>query len=234
MKRIIKVLTDQIEFANVIILNKSDLVEPRELKLLEGIIRKLNPDAKLIKTSFSHVEPKAILHTNLFDYEKAQQSAGWIKELSREHTPETEEYGINSFVFRDPRPFNAERLWTFIKHEWPQAVIRSKGIFWMASRPEEAILWSQAGGSMKAEMYGKWWASVPENRRLRSVQFHENKAILEKKWDTKWGDRLNEIVLIGQNMNQARLETQLRECLCNESEETYLVNGGKFSDTWPL
>ena len=233
-RSIVNLLTDQIEFANVIILNKSDLVEHERLQLLESIIRKLNPDAKLIKASFSHVEPKAILNTSLFDYEKAQQSAGWIKELNREHTPETEEYGINSFVFRDPRPFNAERLWTFIKDEWPRAVIRSKGIFWMASRPEEAILWSQAGGSMKAEVYGKWWASVAEKQRLKSLAYLENEAALESKWDLTWGDRLNEIVLIGQDMNREKIEHDLRGCLSNAVEINHFLIGGKFQDTWPL
>lgn len=233
-RSIVNLLTDQIEFANVIILNKSDLVEPGELKLLEGIIRKLNPDAELITTSFSDVEPKAVLNTNLFDYEEAQQSVGWIKELGHERTSETEAYGINSFVFRDPRPFNAERLWTFIKDEWPRSLIRSKGIFWMASRPEDAILWSQAGGSMKAEVYGKWWASVAEKQRLRSLAYLEDKIALDAKWDSTWGDRLNEIVLIGQDLNRERIESGFRSCLCNDTEVNYFLQGGKFLDTWPL
>lgn len=233
-RSIVNLLTDQVEFANVIVLNKTDLVEPAKLQLLEGILKKLNPDSKIVKTSFSHIEPKAILNTNMFDYEKAQQAAGWIRELNNQHTPETEEYGITSFVFRDPRPFNAERLWSFIKEKWPPTVIRSKGIFWMASRNEEAILWSQAGGSMKAETHGKWWASVPEKQRLRSRDFLENRNLFESKWHPQWGDRLNEIVLIGQKMDHAIIEAQLRSCLCNDTETAYILNGGKLVDTWPL
>lgn len=145
-RNIVNLLTDQIEFANVIVLNKTDLVSAESLKLLDGLILKLNPDAKIIKSTFGKIHPKEILNTKMFDYDKAQQAAGWIKELNNEHTPETEEYGISSFVFRDPRPFNAERLWNYIQKKWPSNIIRSKGIFWMASRPNEALLWSQAGG----------------------------------------------------------------------------------------
>ncbi|HEY8937506.1 MAG TPA: GTP-binding protein, partial [Cyclobacteriaceae bacterium] len=137
-RSIVNLLTDQIEFTNVIVLNKTDLVSAGDLKLLEGLILKLNPEAKIIKSTFGKIEPKEILNTGLFDFDKAQQSAGWIKELNNEHTPETEEYGISSFVFRDPRPFNPQRLWDYIQSKWPGNVIRSKGIFWIASRPDEA------------------------------------------------------------------------------------------------
>jgi G3E family GTPase len=233
-RSIVNLLIDQVEFANVIILNKTDLVEQSRLQLLEDLIRKLNPSAKVLKTSFSHVPAKEILNTGMFDFEKAQQSAGWIKELNNKHVPETEEYGITSFVFRDPRPFNPERLWRFVEGRWPKTVMRSKGIFWMASRPHEAILWSQAGGSMKAEIYGRWWVSVPERQRLRSPAYLENKASLEVKWNTTWGDRLNEIVLIGKDMDQARIEFDLRCCLCNDAEIGHFLHGGTFHDNWPI
>ena len=136
-RTIVNLLTDQIEFANVIVLNKTDLVPPENLKLLEGLIIKLNPDAKLIRSSFGKVDPKELLNTKMFNYEKAQQSAGWIKELNNQHIPETQEYGISSFVFRSRRPFHPIRFWEFVQHQWPGNVLRSKGIFWIASRPDE-------------------------------------------------------------------------------------------------
>lgn len=233
-RSIVGLLTDQVEFANVIILNKTDLVPANDLGLLENILAKLNPEARIIRTSFGNVSTKDILNTRLFSYERAAQSAGWIKELNNVHTPETEEYGIYSFVFRDRRPFNPQRLWTYIQERWPSNVIRSKGIFWMVSRPDHALLWSQAGGATKAEVYGKWWASVPWHERANSPAYLENQDALQQKWNTAWGDRLNEIVLIGRDMDRGHLERQLTECLCNEMEIDHYLAGGKFSDAWPL
>lgn len=233
-RSIVNLLTDQIEFANVIILNKTDLVSPENLKVLEGTLLKLNPDARVIKTSFSKISAKEILNTKLFDYEKAEQAAGWIKELNNQHTPETEEYGISSFVFRDHRPFNPERLWNYIQHQWPANLIRSKGIFWMVSRPDHALLWSQAGGSSKAEVYGKWWATVSMKDRANSKAFMENQDIIQKKWNKTWGDRLNELVIIGQELDKEKVTAELQACLCNEEETHYYLSGGKFSDAWPL
>jgi G3E family GTPase len=233
-RSIVNLLTDQIEFANVIVLNKTDLVSAENLKLLEGMLIKLNPDARIIKTSHSKINPKEILNTKLFSYQKAEQSAGWIKELNNLHTPETEEYGIGSFVFRDHRPFNADRLKNYIQNSWPENVIRSKGIFWMLSRPEHALLWSQAGGSTRAEVYGRWWASVSLRDRASSQTFMENQDAIQKKWDKTWGDRLNEVVIIGQHLDKQKVQQELEGCLCNLEEIEHYLNGGKFSDTWPL
>jgi G3E family GTPase len=233
-RSIVNLLTDQVEFANVIVLNKTDLVSKDNLKLLEGLIRKLNPDARIIKTSHSKVEAKDILNTKLFDYKKAEQSAGWIKELNNIHTPETEEYGISSFVFRDARPFNPERLWNYIQHHWPLNVVRSKGIFWLASRPDHVLLWSQAGGSSKAEVYGKWWASVPMRDRAANPAYLENQEFIQKKWNKTWGDRLNELVIIGQHLDEEKVRCELEACLCNEAEVQHFIKGGKFNDTWPI
>jgi G3E family GTPase len=215
-RSIVNLLTDQVEFANVIVLNKTDLVDAENLKLLEGIIKKLNPEARLLKTSFSKVESASILNTNLFDYEKAEQSAGWIKELNNIHTPETEEYGISSFVFRDPRPFHPHRLLNYIQNEWPANVVRSKGIFWIASRPSHALLWSQAG------------------ERALNPAFMENQEVIQKKWNKTWGDRLNEVVIIGQNINHEKVSLELEACLCNEEEVQKFLTGEKFTDTWPI
>jgi G3E family GTPase len=233
-RSIVNLLTDQIEFANVIVLNKTDLITAKELKMLEGTIIKLNPDARLIKTTHSKINAKEILNTKLFDYEKAEQSAGWIKELNNIHTPETEEYGISSFVFRDHRPFNPERLWNYIQNQWPGNVIRSKGIFWMVSRPDQVLLWSQAGGSSKAEVYGKWWASVPMRERAQSAAYMENQDFIQNKWDKTWGDRKNELVIIGQHLDKEKVKKELEECLCNEAEIKHYQQGGKFQDQWPI
>jgi G3E family GTPase len=233
-RSIVNLLTDQIEFANVIVLNKTDLVKPADLKLLEGIILKFNPEAKIIKTAFGKVAPKTILNTKLFDYDKAQQAAGWIKELNNIHTPETEEYGISSFVFRTHRPFHPQRFWEYAQRHWPPNVVRSKGIFWMASRPDDVLLWSQAGGSLKAEIYGKWWASVPEPKRLKSPAFLENYEFLMKKWDNRFGDRLNELVIIAQQLDRAKIETELQQCLCTDAELALSFDQLKATDVWPF
>lgn len=233
-RSIVNLLTDQVEFANVIVLNKTDLVNAENLKLLEGMLHKLNPDARIIKTSHSKVEAKDILNTKLFDYEKAEQSAGWIKELNNIHTPETEEYGISSFVFRDPRPFHSDRLWNYIQHKWPPNVVRSKGIFWLASRSTQVLLWSQAGGSSKAEVYGRWWASVSMRERAANPAYLENQDFIQKKWHPTWGDRLNELVIIGQHLDKEKVKRELEACLCNEVEAQHFLKGGKFNDTWPI
>jgi len=233
-RSIVNLLIDQIEFANVLVLNKTDLVSYEELRLLEGVLLKLNPDVRIIKSLFGKIDVKAILNTRLFDFEKAQQSAGWIKELNNIHTPESEEYGIHSFVFRDHRPFHPQRLWSLIQKSWPSTILRSKGIFWMVSRCDEVILWSQAGGSSKAETYGKWWASIPVAQRSKSPAYRENEEFLLKKWHVTWGDRLNELVIIGTFKEQESVRQLLEECLCNELEISRYLSGEEFHDQWPL
>ena len=154
-RTIVDLITDQIEFANVIVLNKSDLVEDEQLKILKGIIFKLNSNAKIITTSFSSIEPKEILNTKLFDFEEAEKNSAWIDELKKdEHTPETEEYGISSFVYKTKKPFDPERFWKYLQENFNENIIRSKGLFWLASRPNQALIWSQAGGSLRAESAG--------------------------------------------------------------------------------
>ncbi|WP_154857853.1 GTP-binding protein [Cyclobacterium xiamenense] len=230
-RSIVNLLTDQIEFANVILLNKTDLVSEERLRLLEGMLRKLNPEARIIRSSYGQVDPKEILHTKLFDYDRAEQSAGWIKELNNEHLPETEEYGISSFVFRDPRPFHPERFWQYVNQRWPAGIIRSKGLFWLASRPDQALIWSQAGGSLKAEVFGRWLAASTPQERLLHPQFLENRIEIEKKWDTTWGDRMNELVIIGQDLNREEISQELRDCL-DHSVLPHSVPS--YPDPWPI
>lgn len=233
-RSVVHLMTEQVEFANVLVINKTDLVSATDLKLLEETLRKLNPEARIVKTRFGMIEPKDILHTKLFDFNKARQSAGWIKELNNIHTPETEAYGIGSFVFRDHRPFNPERFWNYIMGQWPPNIVRSKGVFWMASRPADVLLWSQAGGSQQAEVYGKWWASLSMKDRAMNPAYTENQDFIQKKWDKTWGDRLNELVIIGQRLEEERVRNELEKCLCNQVEIDHYLNGGKFDDHWPI
>ncbi|MEC8883900.1 MAG: GTP-binding protein, partial [Bacteroidota bacterium] len=165
-RTIVNLLTDQVEFANVILLNKVDLVTEAELRNLYDILHKLNPEARIIPTKNSEIDLREVINTGLFDFEKAEASAGWIRELENEHTPETEEYGIGSFVFRSKKPFHPERFLAFVQHQFPSTIIRSKGLFWLASRPDQAIIWSSAGGSLKTDPSGVWWASMSFAERI--------------------------------------------------------------------
>ena len=161
-RTIVNLLTDQVEFANIIIINKSDLVQEDDLNFLEATLKKLNPSAQIIKTSFGNVKPKQILNTGLFNFEEAEQNSGWQEELNKEeHTPETEEYGINSFVFRSKKPFHQVRFLSYVHHKFPSNIIRSKGLFWLSSRPNQAMVWGQAGGSLRTDSAGVWWDSMP-------------------------------------------------------------------------
>lgn len=233
-RNIVNLLTDQIEFANVIILNKTDLVTKKTVKELEAIIRKLNGDAKIIDSTFGSVNLSEILNTNLFDFEKASASAGWIKELENEHTPETEEYGISSFVFRDKRPFHPARFWKYLNDDFPFSIIRSKGLFWIASRQDQAINWSQAGGSLRADPAGVWWCSMPFNERITFQSFVDSQKKIEEKWDKQYGDRTNELVLIGQDMDKEQITTDLQNCLCTKEEIVQWKSGFVFEDNFPL
>lgn len=238
-RSIVNLLTDQVEFANVIILNKSDLVTETQLGLLENTLKKLNPTAKIIRTTHSQIDPKEILNTGLFDYDEAEQSAGWQKELELAqkgigHSPETEEYGISSFVYRNPKPFHPQRFLEYVSQNFPIAIIRSKGIFWLASRQDKAILWSQAGGSLKAELYGRWWSSVPMKQRAMSESYLENQAEIQKNWDRQWGDRMNELVFIGQDMDKEKITSDLNNCLLRDHEITGMEAGNGFDDNWPI
>jgi G3E family GTPase len=234
-RSIVNLLTDQIEFANVILINKSDLVEKVQVEELKAIIHKLNPGAKILVTDHSKIHPKEILNTGLFDFEEASNSAGWQEELQKgQHTPETEEYGISSFVFRDKRPFHPQRFWTYISENWPAGIIRSKGLFYIASRKDQALSWSQAGGSLKAEPIGVWWASMPFKERTRYPSYNENQKYIESKWDKNFGDRMNELVIIGQDLDKEQIQYEMENCLLDSYELADFLNGEKFKDNWPI
>jgi G3E family GTPase len=221
-------LIDQIEFCDVLIINKCDLVDNEKIELLEKTLRKLQPNAKIIKTSFGKIDPKEILNTNLFNFDKASTSAGWIKEIQKGfHTPETEEYGISSFVFRRRRPFHPERFKEFFDN-FPQNIIRSKGIIWLATRNSIAINYSQAGKSIKIEPSGRWIADLPKDE----IEFYlKEYPSLKKMWNDEFGDRMNELVFIGSSLNEVDVTQSLNKCLLTDEEMK--MNWKKFFDPLP-
>jgi G3E family GTPase len=234
-RTIVNLLTDQIEFANVIILNKIDLVDDDMKGLLEAIIRQLNPSAKIIKTSFGKIESKAILNTSLFNMQEAESSAGWKKELEIGlHKPETEQYGISSFVYREKKPFHHKRFWQYINEKFPANILRSKGLFWISSRPNDALNWGQAGGSLRADSAGVWWVSMPFSERIKYASFLNHQTEIEAKWDKEFGDRQNELVFIGQDLNEQEIRKEINLCLCTPNEISEIWQKGNIADEWPI
>ncbi len=213
-RTIVNLLTDQIEFADVIILNKTDLVDADTVGVIRAALKKLNPEANIIESSFGKVDLNQVINTGRFNFEQAQENAGWKRELTMDHhTPETEEYGISSFVYREHRPFNRARLWEYLRDKYPQTIIRAKGLFWTKDKPDEAVNFSQAGGSSRIDKAGVWWASMPFGERIQYASFLDNREFIENRWDPKYGDRLNEIVFIGQDMNKEEITRDLNACL---------------------
>lgn len=213
-REVVDLLIDQIEFANIIVLNKADLVSREDINELKAVIKKLNPEAKLIESIFSKVRLDQLLDTQLFDFEKASQAAGWIQELMTEHTPETEEYGISSFVYKRRRPFHPQRLLQWLE-DWPVDVVRAKGFFWLSSRNDITGLLSQAGPSIVIQGAGEWVATYPEEE---IQQILKEEPELRKRWDEIHGDRMTELVMIGIDMNQKEVEAALDLCLLTDKE----------------
>ena len=234
-RTIVNLLTDQVEFANVILLNKTDLVSEPDLRNLYDIIHKLNPEARIIPSNHSKVNLKDVINTGLFDFEKAESSAGWIKELENEHVPETEEYGIGSFVYRRKKPFHPERFLDYVKTNFPSNIIRSKGLFWIASRSDQALVWSTAGGSIKTDPAGVWWASMPFTERINYSAFVNNQQHIESDWGVDFGDRKIELVFIGQNLDVKSIIQDLDNCLLDDFEiEKWKNDQFTKTDKWPI
>ncbi|SEO13414.1 GTPase, G3E family [Amphibacillus marinus] len=211
---IVDLLIDQIEFANVIVLNKTDQVPEESTNFLTGLLKKLNPDAEIILTKFGQVDPLDVLNTRSFDFERVSQGAGWIKELNEEHVPETEEYGINSFVYRRRQPFHPQRLANWLDC-WPKQIVRAKGFFWLISRPNIACLLSQAGSMLTIEAAGKWLISHTTEEREEML---EREPELAKSWADYQDDRMTELVFIGHNLNKIAIEQELDACLLTKAE----------------
>ncbi|MED4020273.1 GTP-binding protein [Priestia aryabhattai] len=214
-REVVDLLIDQIEFANVILLNKVDLLTKDDADELQAVLHKLNSEATVIQTINSEVKLETILHTDLFDFEKASQGAGWIKELNEEHhTPETEEFGISSFVYRRNRPLHPERFMKWLE-DWPVDIVRAKGFFWLASRNHMAGLLSQAGTSIMIQGAGEWVATYIAEEREQTLK---EEPELRAKWDEQFGDRINELVFIGIDMNKAEIIETLDHCLLTNEE----------------
>jgi G3E family GTPase len=213
-REVVDLLIDQIEFADVILLNKIDLIEDIDVQELHGVLKSLNPQAKIYNTVNSQIQLDKVLNTYLFDFDKASQGAGWIKELNEEHIPETDEYGISSFVHRSRRPFHPER-WKQWLENWPVDVVRAKGFFWLPTRNDIVGLISQAGPSIMLQGAGEWVAAYPEAER---IQVLKEEPELRRKWDLTHGDRMNEIVFMGLQMNKDEVEASLETCLLTDKE----------------
>lgn len=216
-------LIEQIEFCNVLCISKVDLLSKEELAKLEGILRHLNPEARLVHSHRGRVPLDAIFNTRLFDFDKAQASPGWLKEVRGEHTPETQEYNIRSFVYRARRPFHPTRLSAFVETRW-QGVLRSKGFVWLATRSDWVGIWSQAGATCSLEPGGRWWVTVPQE------DWPEERDACDtilRDFDPTWGDRRQELVLIGIDMDEAALRANLDRCLLTDKEMSRGPSGWK-------
>jgi G3E family GTPase len=230
-RSVVHLLNDQIEFANVILINKCDLVDEETRGTVREIIAKLNPYAKLFVTSNCQIELKEIINTGLFDLDEARESPQWLKEARvGEHTPETEEYGISDFIYKARKPFHPQRLMGFFKNGL-NGVIRSKGYFWLATKMDIACFWSHAGRIINYQPAGMWGAAVPKANWPDDEELR--REILES-WAEPWGDRRQEIVFIGREMNQQAIEEHLNSCLLSEDE--YQIDSeswSTFSDPFP-
>ena len=209
-------LVDQVEFADVILISKTDLVSPDELKRLKAILKTLNTSANLIAIENGNVDISKVLSTGLFDFEKAQRAPGWLKEMRGEHVPETEEYGISSFSYEARRPFNPTKFFKFLHGTKDYGkLIRSKGFFWLATRPEFAGQWSQAGGIAHYGFAGMFWKAVPKKDWPSDEEYLES---IKEQWVEPFGDMRQELVFIGQNIDKEKILERLDECLLTEDE----------------
>ncbi len=230
-RTIANLLIDQIEFSNVIILNKISMLKEEETKKIKAIINKLNPDVKIIETDYSKVDLKEIINTNLFDFEKASQAAGWLKEMRGEHIPETEEYGISSFVFKSRKPFHPKRLRKVFSSEEFSKVVRAKGYFWLATRNEFAMTLAIAGKIMEYSIAGYWYATMPEKELKEDKEFWE---YISPIWDKKYGDRRQELVFIGVGFEKEKIIKLLNNALLTDDEmKLEIEKWSEFEDPFP-
>tara|TARA_B100001027_G_scaffold214800_1_gene187618 strand:+ start:131 stop:1342 length:1212 start_codon:yes stop_codon:yes gene_type:complete len=219
-------LVDQVEFADLILISKTDLVNTEDLERLKAILKTLNTDAKLLPIEHGNVDIDKVLNTGLFDFERARQAPGWLKEMRGEHIPETEEYGIGSFCYEARRPFHPDKFHEFL-HNTKQygKLIRSKGFFWLATRPEYAGQWSQAGGIARYGFAGLFWKAVPKKDWPEDEEYL---ASIKNQWVEPFGDMRQELVFIGQGLDQEKMTQKLNECLLTEEE---VLKGREYWET---
>lgn len=222
-RSITDLLIEQIEFADVLLISKIDLISSSEREELMAILKRLNANAEIIPMVMGEVPLEKILNTHRFDFERAATAPGWLQELRGEHVPETEEYGIASTAYRARRPFHPQRFFDFIDRPWLNGkLLRSKGFFWLASKPTDAGSWSQAGGLMRHGFAGRWWRFVPKNQW---PQDQESTAAIMENWAASVGDCRQELVFIGQNIDFAQLKSGLDDCLLTDAEMALGVEG---------
>lgn len=214
------VLTEQVEQANVLVLNKTDQARPAELAQLRTLLHHLNPTAHLVETTFGQINPGEVLDAGRFG--QAALAAG---------TAPARVHGIGAYRFRDERPFHPARLWAFVRQGWPAGVLRSQGLFWLASRPEEVLSWHQAGPSRRAAPVGTWWAAVPD--RDQDPGFRRDELALLARWHPQFQDRVNTLRFIGRDLDEKQLRADLEACLCTPLEIGRWRRGTLFSDPWP-
>ncbi|PLW77172.1 zinc metallochaperone GTPase ZigA [Cohaesibacter celericrescens] len=230
-RTLVHLLTDQIEFADIVILNKISTATSDQVDAAQKIIRSLNADTRIIETDFGDVAAKEILNTGLFDFEKAEQHPMWAKELYGflDHTPETEEYGVKSFVYRARRPFDPQKVHSLLNGPLP-GVIRAKGHFWIATRPDWVAEFSLAGALSNVAPIGTWWATVPKERwpdNQQAIQY------LKENWIEPFGDRRQEIVFIGTDIDWEQLKSKLDEALLNVMDIEGLKELANLDDPFP-
>ena len=216
LRSVADLLVEQVEFADVLLISKTDLVAKPDIERLVAILKSLNTNAKVIPIVNGKVNIDDVLDTKLFDFDRAQQAPGWLKEMRGEHVPETEEYGIGSFSYTARRPFHPERAFDFFHNtERFGKLLRSKGYFWLASRPEFAWQWSQAGGIARYGFAGMFWHSVPRDSWPKDEEGLEN---IYKLWEEPFGDMRQELVFIGQGLDQEGIIKILEDCLLTDEE----------------
>jgi len=230
-RTLVDLLVEQIEFADVVILNKIDAATTAQRDAARKIVRALNPDADIIEANHSRVPYDRVLNTGRFDFERAQQHPLWAKELYgfADHVPETEEYGVTSFVYRARRPFEPLKLQQFLRESW-RGVIRAKGHFWLATRPQWLGELSQAGAIVKTEGLGFWWANVPVERWPNDPFWRQS---LKKNWNDIYGDRRQEIVFIGTAMNEEAIRARLDACLVDGKPGMHVDEWSALPDPFP-
>ena len=223
-------LMDQVEFANVVVLNKTDAVDEATVLKIEALIEQLNPYAMKLRSEFGKIEPSSILGTGRFDFEIAKQSKGWQLTLRGEGASETEEYGVYSFVYRARRPFHPARFYDRLSQDW-YGILRSKGFFWLASRLDKIGVWSQAGSMARLDFGGFWWAAIPQTYWPDIPQIRES---IDKVWSSDVGDCRQELVFIGIDMDDLEIYDSLQECLLTDEELALGPTAwASFSDPFP-
>jgi G3E family GTPase len=213
-RTLVDLLTDQVEFANVLVINKADLLTQEKLGELQAILSALNPKARIVTGEYGRIDLRQVLDTGLFDLSEASNNAGWLQELRGAHVPESTEYGIGSFVYRARRPFHPQRFYAVLSAGW-DGVLRAKGFVWLATRHDVIGLFSQAGNCVGIEPLQHWYAALPKEEWPSDA---ESLQSLTSQWQEPFGDRQQEIVMIGQEMDELSIRRGLDDCLLTDDE----------------